>query len=124
VGPQTLSGHQTEFDFILVEPTPVFGCVVHFQTAPNIVTLSATLRLRELLPPGPHSRPSGKGCDERLTGRKQTTTELGTDIKRALEWPPPSILLARSSAVGAGRFGLDHRRPVNGGENPSRSENG
>jgi hypothetical protein len=33
---QALPGEQTDFDFRLVEPTGVFGCVMHGEAAPQI----------------------------------------------------------------------------------------
>ena len=39
---ETLPGKETDFDFGLVQPTPVFGCVVNRETVPEIGALFLT----------------------------------------------------------------------------------
>jgi hypothetical protein len=39
---EALPGEETDFDFGLVQPTPVFGCVVNRETVPEIGALLLT----------------------------------------------------------------------------------
>jgi hypothetical protein len=81
-----------------------------YHCAERATSSPADPRLRELLPPGPHPRLSGKRYAESSPRRAQAVTKLGCDFKRPSGGTPSSVFLARSGVGSSSHPPICHRR--------------